>query len=96
MVPLGNELVAMLRGVGLGAVVLPTTIESDCETDCVGDPESVILTVNVYVLVDPGAPAIWHVEAISTKPGGKAPETREHVYGGVSPAAIRVALYAVP
>jgi hypothetical protein len=96
VVPPGSELVTILSGAGAGVLAAATTIESDCEPACVEDPESVTLAVNAYVPVDPGVPAIWHVEAISTKPGGKVPEAREHAYGGVPPLAVTVALYAAP
>ena len=54
---------------------------------CGGEPESVVVIVNVVEPAAVGVPEITPVAVSSERPGGKLP-VAENVYGGVPPVAL--------
>jgi hypothetical protein len=68
-----------------------TVIDSCADAVCAGDPLSCAVTVNVDVPLVVGLPEITPPLDI-VSPAGKLPEAIDHVYPGVPPLALRVAL----
>jgi hypothetical protein len=69
--------------------------DSCSETVCTGDPLSLTATVKVAVPVAVGVPEITPAFE-SVNPAGKLPDASDHVYPGVPPVALSVALYELP
>ena len=80
--------------VSTGAVVL-TVMDSCADAVCAGDPLSVTVTVKLDVPVFVAVPEIAP-ELESDRPAGSFPELTDHVYPGVPPLALSVALYELP
>lgn len=72
-----------------------TVIDSDSDAVCVGELESVTDTVKLAFPLAVGVPEITPLLDI-VSPAGRLPEARDHVYPGVPPFAVSVALYEVP
>ena len=69
-----------------------TVIVSDTDAVCAGDPLSCTRTVNVDVPLPAGVPEITPLLADSVSPAGRLPDVTAHVYPGVPPVALSVAL----
>jgi hypothetical protein len=72
-----------------------TAIDSCADAVCTGDPLSFTATVNVAVPFAVGVPEIAPPLDI-VSPAGRLPEAIDHVYPGVPPLALNVALYELP
>ena len=88
-----------LGKVGDGVVIVTgftTKMERLRVAACCGVPTSVTCAVNENVPVVVGVPVIAPEAGFNCKPGGRAPETTDHVRGPVlpplPPMAVRVAL----
>jgi hypothetical protein len=92
-VPLGTEVVPIVRAEAEAAIV----IVSATDWVCAGDPASWTATVNeAFAMAAVGVPEITPVDWSSDNPGGSVPLAMIHINGAVPPAATTGALYGVP